>query len=83
VWAQRGDAGDIVYLREPEYHGNPISKDGSLVTMHWGYDITMFILRNSGLYTCINYIDNLSLGIRAEYIEILVSRKEDNLDGQS
>ncbi len=76
VWAQRDDKGNIVHMREPEYHGNPISDKGSLVTMHWGYDICNFIYKHSGLFTIINYIDNLSLGIRAEYIEILVSKKE-------
>lgn len=75
VWAQRGETGEIAYLREPEYHGNPISDKGSLVTMHWGYDIYDFIYRYSGLVTTMNYLDDLSLGIRAEYIEILVSRK--------
>jgi hypothetical protein len=43
--------------------------------MHWGYDICDFIFKQSGLYTTINYIDDLSLGIRAEYIESLLSRK--------
>jgi SAM-dependent methyltransferase len=81
VWAQRDNGGNIVHLREPEYHGNPISDKGSLVTMHWGYDIADFILKNSGLYTTINHIDNRSLGIRAEYIEILVSRKKVIIEG--
>jgi ubiquinone/menaquinone biosynthesis C-methylase UbiE len=75
LWARRDEKGDIVYIQEPEYHGNPIDQNGSLVTMHWGYDICDFIFRHSGLYTTVNYIDNVSLGIRAEYIEILVSRK--------
>lgn len=75
VWATKDDKGNIIHLHEPEYHGNPISEKGSLVTMHWGYDISDFIFKHSGLHTTINYIDNLSLGIRAEYIEILVSRK--------
>jgi len=75
VWAKRDDKGNIICLHEPEYHGNPISKKGSLVTMHWGYDICDFIYKHSGLITIINYIDNLSLGIRAEYIEILVSKR--------
>ena len=29
----------IVHLFPPEYHGNPMSKDGSLVTIDYGYDI--------------------------------------------
>jgi SAM-dependent methyltransferase len=75
VWAQKEANGNIIFLKEPEYHGNPISEKGSLVTMHWGYDICDFIYEYSGLVTTIHYIDDLSLGIRAEYIEILVSKK--------
>lgn len=75
VWARRDDAGNVGYLGEPEYHGNPISDKGALVTMHWGYDICDFIFKHSGLYTTIVVVDNLDLGIRAEFIEILISRK--------
>ena len=75
AWATKNDAGAIVYLHPPEYHGNPIDPNGSLVTMHWGYDISEYILNHSDLQTTIVHIDNLSLGIRAEYIEVLVSRK--------
>lgn len=67
--------GKINYLCEAQYHGNPVSAEGSLVTRDWGYDICDFILKNSGLYTTIVDIDNTFLGIRAEYIEVLVSRK--------
>jgi SAM-dependent methyltransferase len=75
IWAEKDEDGGIIYLQEPEYHGDPINKEGSLVTMHWGYDICDYIYRHSGMVTTINCIDNLSLGIRAEYNEILVSRK--------
>ncbi|MDQ2100452.1 MAG: class I SAM-dependent methyltransferase [Tychonema bourrellyi B0820] len=67
--------GEINYLEEAQYHGNPVNPKGSLVTRDWGYDICDFILKHSGLYTTIVYIDDISLGIRAEYIEVLISRK--------
>jgi SAM-dependent methyltransferase len=67
--------GSVRHLREPEYHGNPIDPNGSLVTMRWGYDICEWIYRSSGLVTTMLVIDNLELGIRAEYIEVLISRK--------
>jgi hypothetical protein len=66
----------IIYHHEPEYHGNPINKKGALVTMYWGYDITEFIIKESGTPTEIIYLDELEKGIRAEYIEVLVSRKQ-------
>lgn len=44
--------------------------------MHWGYDIADFIMLTAGTPTTIVMIDNLGLGIRAEYIYVLVSRKK-------
>jgi SAM-dependent methyltransferase len=73
--AKRDPSGSIVHLSPPEYHGNPVDENGSLVTMHWGYDIADLILRCSGLFTTIVVVDDLSKGIRADYIEVLVSRK--------
>jgi len=75
VCAKLKPDGTVEHLREPEYHGNPVSEGGSLVTHRWGYDICEFIFRSSGLFTEMVYLDNLEYGIRAEYIEVLVSRK--------
>jgi len=47
----------------------------NLVTMRWGYDVCNTIARTTGLFTQIIYIDALELGIRAEYVEVLVTRK--------
>ncbi len=74
-WASRNNKGEIVNHHEAEFHGDPINDDGVLVTMHWGYDIADFIYKSSGIPTTIVMIDDLSFGIRAEYIEVLVSRK--------
>jgi len=74
-WASREENGDIIHHHEPEYHGNPIDHQGSLVTMHWGYDLASFIMSEAGTPTTIVMIDNLELGIRAEFIEVLVSIK--------
>ena len=73
--ARRRPDGSVEHLLEPQYHGNPISDKGSLVATDWGYDICDFIHRVSGLTTTMITIDDLSRGIRAEYIEVLVSRK--------
>lgn len=74
--AERLENGEIVHLEPAEYHGNPISNKGSLVTVDWGFDICRHIFDSSGLFTEIVRIDDLSRGIRAEYIEVLVSRKD-------
>jgi SAM-dependent methyltransferase len=68
--------GIVVHLvQPPEYHGNPISAEGSLVTVHWGYDIADYIFKACGLFTQLVLIDNIELGIRAEYIEVLLTYK--------
>jgi SAM-dependent methyltransferase len=67
--------GHVVHLQSPVYHGNPISGEGSLVTVDWGYDICRHIFESCGLFTHIVYIDDLSRGIRAEHIEVLVTVK--------
>lgn len=75
VWARLGADGEPVFLGTPEYHGNPVDPKGSPVTMHWGFDIVEFIREHGGLETSIEYLDDMKHGIRAEYIEVLVSRK--------
>lgn len=67
-------AGGIEHLLPEQYHGNPMSEKGSLVTVDWGYDILEHLGRG-GLAHFMHYIDDLSRGIRAEYIEIVVGKK--------
>jgi hypothetical protein len=76
VCATLAKDGNIVHHREPEYHGNPVSADGALVTRRWGYDITDFIAASCGLHTTMVHLDVFDQGIRAEYIEVLVTRKQ-------
>jgi SAM-dependent methyltransferase len=73
---KRGRNHALIQLLEPrEYHSNPISLEGSPVTMHWGYDITEFIKSACGLSTEIILVDLLDYGIRAELNEVLITRK--------
>jgi glycosyltransferase involved in cell wall biosynthesis len=71
--AKLNDDGSVEHLREPEYHGNPIDSSGSLVTFRWGYDITQRIHAATGHSTTLVALDDLSKGIRAEYIEVCVT----------
>jgi SAM-dependent methyltransferase len=73
-WASLSDA-LIVYHHPPEYHGNPMSTEGSLVTWHWGEDIVTHIKDATGLDTEIIRLDDLKMGIRAEYIEVLLTAR--------
>ncbi len=77
VWAVKEENNSPVFLKTPEWHGNPVDSKGSPVTMHWGFDIVDFIKEHSGLDTTIEHIDNLDYGIRAELIEVMVSQKKE------
>jgi hypothetical protein len=67
--------GEIEYLAEAEYHGNPIDPAGALVTVHWGQDIASIIFRSSGLSTTIHVPVDRALGIDGAFLEVLISRK--------
>jgi SAM-dependent methyltransferase len=73
--AKMGENGQITHLYPALYHGNPISKEGTLVTIDWGFDICNHIFESCGLFTHIFHIDDISQGIRSEYIEVLVTYK--------
>jgi SAM-dependent methyltransferase len=45
--AFRNEDGTINIVGEPEYHGNPQSAKGSLVTWRFGYDLPLLISRES------------------------------------
>jgi SAM-dependent methyltransferase len=59
----------------PTYHGNPIDKTGSLVTIAWGYDIAAYFANLSGLLVTLLNIDDIDKGIRADLNDVLICRK--------
>jgi SAM-dependent methyltransferase len=67
--------GNITHLKDPEYHSNPIDERGTLVTIDWGYDILDYLTFHSSLRCMMIHIDDLSRGIRAEFIEVIVCRR--------
>jgi hypothetical protein len=67
--------GNVAHLREAQYHGDPIDQRGVLVTIDWGYDLLNYLNFHSSLQCAMIYIDDLSRGIRAEFIEVIVCRK--------
>lgn len=78
VWATKGEDGKPVFLKEPEYHGNPIDPvNGSPVTMHWGYDIIDFIEQATGMETTVEtYHNDLYYGIYNIDVDIFISVKK-------
>jgi SAM-dependent methyltransferase len=75
VRAKIDAAGNIEHLHPPVYHWNPIDTMESLVTVDWGFDICQYIFESSGLFTLMIQIDDITKGIRAEYIEVLMTYK--------
>ena len=75
IWATLGENGQPNFLREPEFHGNPVDPNGSPVTMHWGFDMVDFIKKVSGLETDIVALYDQEHGIMGEFNEVFVTRK--------
>ncbi len=71
----RLENGKLRHLLPEEYHGNPVGDGRSLVTTDWGYDICQQIFDVSGLFTHVIHRDDIEHGIRAEYLEVLVTVK--------
>jgi SAM-dependent methyltransferase len=67
--------GKIVHLRPPEFHGNPISPEGCLVTWKWGRDLPHRIFESCGLLTSTYVTEAQEFGIKGEYIEVMVTWK--------
>lgn len=67
--------GRVTHLAEPEYHGNPISGEGSLVTFHYGYDLPELITRWTGFDVEIRRHCDRTHGIVAEFTEVIVCSK--------
>lgn len=73
--ANLGADGVIEHLFEPEYHGNPISGDGALVTYHFGYDLVDLITSWTSFDVECHRANDRSHGIVAEFSEVLICRK--------
>lgn len=69
--AERDGAG-IRHLEPPEFHGNPMSADGSLVTWDWGHDIVERIREITGDEALRICLEIPALGIVAEYLDVIV-----------
>ena len=73
--AKRMPNGNIQFLAPAEYHANPMSIGGSLVTWHWGFDIKDIIAQaDAGLASVIN-VPNQTMAIEGEYLEVIVQKK--------
>jgi len=76
--AKRDEFGYVVHLLPEVYHGNPVSNNGSLVVTDWGYDICRYIFEETGCFSQHIIINDLHAGIRAELIDVILTRKNNN-----
>jgi SAM-dependent methyltransferase len=73
--ARRLMPGVVKHLLPPEYHGNPVSGEGSLVTVDWGFDIAAHLARASGMHFVMQTFEDIEFGIRDECNQILIGYK--------
>jgi hypothetical protein len=65
---------------KPDYHVNPIDPTGSLVITEWGDELCDFVFRSSGMTTTIFNFYNPRLGLKGEFLDVLLSRTVSALD---
>jgi hypothetical protein len=65
-------ADGVRHLEPPEFHGNPMSADGSLVTWDWGYDIVEQIRACTGDEARRIMVEIPALGMVAAYLDVIV-----------
>lgn len=69
------EKGEVNYLLEPMYHGNPVGDGRALVTWDYGDDFEAQIWNWCG-YPTITYVTrDRSLGLDGEYLEVFVTHK--------
>lgn len=67
--------GTVQHLAEPEYHGNPISNKGALVTYDYGYAVHSMIWHWAPFSVSITRFHNPTAGILGEYTEVIACHK--------
>lgn len=67
-------------INPPQYHGNPISGDGALVTVDYGYEIHKLIPEWAPFDVTILRCQNRTAGILGEVTEVIVHEKIERFD---
>lgn len=71
----REEGGCVQHLMAPEYHGNPIDANGSLVFTEFGKDLPDVILDASGMRTQVLSEQRSEYGMMGESLEVFCSCK--------
>ena len=67
--------GDLEDLEPAEYHGDPVSRAGALVTFDWGGDLPERVEAASGMWTTTIRVESRAHGLLGEFLEVFVSRR--------
>ena len=67
--------GSVEHMAEPEYHGNPVSDQGALVTFHYGYDFAELISAWSGFDVEVTRFHDHRHGVIGEFTEVYLARR--------
>jgi SAM-dependent methyltransferase len=71
---RRSPAG-LEHLEPAEYHGDPVSTGGALVTFDWGRDLPERVASASGMWTTVFRIESREHGLLGEFPEVFVSHR--------
>lgn len=65
----------ITYLKPPQYHGNPVSKDGALVTVDYGYDVHRWIAEIAPMDVRVYRFADKTHGILGEFTDVFFATR--------
>ena len=75
-WGYYDDQGQVHFLFEPEYHGNPIDKKGAPVTFQYGQDLANLILQwTTDCGVEVITLNDPYLGVLGKFREVFVVTK--------
>jgi len=73
--AELDDTGEVRYLLEAQYHGNPVGDGKALVTWDYGDDFGQLASEWAGAEMVTSHIRDRAFGIDAEFNEVFIIRK--------
>ncbi len=79
-WERRfiqNEDGSRNHIKDPEIHGNPVSSEGSVVTVDYGYDLHKAIAEWAPFDIRVSRFNDAYHGIMGDYTEVVVCQKRD------
>jgi len=70
-----GSNGDRIDFKPPEFHGNPVSDEGSIVTIDYGYDLHRKFAEWAPFDVRVYRFADRTHGILGEYTDVVACRK--------